>query len=86
MFIYDENTKEERLIVKYEVYYYEATDSWIVELYCYDPDCYDADCYDADGVYELVYQDECAPYEEVEKLLEKIKCDCANMYKSSISQ
>tara|TARA_A100001515_G_scaffold8728_1_gene7306 strand:- start:80 stop:298 length:219 start_codon:yes stop_codon:yes gene_type:complete len=63
MFIYDENTKEERLIVKYKVYYYEETDSWIVDLYCYD----------ADGEYELVYQDECAPYEEVEKLLEKIK-------------
>ena len=48
MFIYDENTKEERLIVKYEVELYEETDSWIVGLYCYD----------ADGEHELVYQDE----------------------------
>ena len=62
MFIYDENTKEERLIVKYEVELYEETDSWIVGLYCYD----------ADGEYELFYQDETS-YEEVEKLLEKIK-------------
>ena len=70
MFIYDENTKEERLIVKYEVYYYEPTDLWIVELYCYSPNYYADDEYKLE--YEMVYQDETS-YEEVEKLLEKIK-------------
>ena len=63
MFIYDENTKEERLIVKYKVELFDDyMNSWIVRLYSFD----------AEGEFEEVYQDECL-YEEVGKLLEKIK-------------